>query len=674
MATSVNFARFFVAALAAVLTFTLTACGGGEEVTSQEVQDKAIRQALTGPVVANPQAIDFSRAKTQKRALATPVAASQYGGLAVFTAKTLSQGAKTAQVAAATSPTGITPDELGDWAEATFNQEPANYFPSHQVTGSATLDGDGDGELETYAYRMYPETGNCFGVRTAGKDVGGIYLCGPYVGNQIVRYAHIDDRHIKCLVNVEVLGCQPRVTSVTPADGATGVDIKNVVITAVFDQRLACPEAPIIGTFGIITGTLTCANGATTATVTIVAETLPENSLITAALSGFLSEDLIAAMVPQTWSFATRKGIVVVLETKVVSANWRGHYSEAASIIDPVTSGVSRVEFATVPGYIIPMQIAVDNKRGIVYVGASHTTYVLHRFDIKTGKELQWFPIEFPFTQAQAIQGIAVTPDDRVCIVTGFLDGQSVYTQRNRLICFNPDTGERVFVSATDFVASATQTPTRLLYSDSRNKFYILTAADGAMFVEGGVGARDGYNPGTVGTLVEIDAASYRKERVWTNIGSMPLDAAPIENWNKLLIAVAGDHKLVTVDLVKRPNEVGAVTGVNWSGLFGQYSYPTNILSDEAKGVYYVSDWYDSVRVMSLSTHQQIGRIVISGSTPRGLTIANGDLWVAAPREAVWSAGQKTYVIDRTTRLVKRSIVTGNQPWNLVTYQRTEIQ
>ena len=668
MATMVNFARFFVAALAAVLTFTLTACGGGE------AQDKAIRQALTGPVVANPQAIDLSRAKTQKRALATPVAASQYGGLAVFTAKTLSQGAKTAQAAAATSPTGITPDELGDWAEATFNQEPANYFPSHQATGSATLDGDGDGELETYAYRMYPETGNCFGVRTAGKDVGGIYLCGPYVGNRIVRYAHIDDRHIKCLVNVEVLGCQPRVTSVTPADGATGVDIKNVVITAVFDQRLACPEAPIIGTFGIITGTLTCANGATTATVTIVAETLPENSLITAALSGFLSEDLIAAMVPQTWSFATRKGIVVVLETKVVSANlaaWSGGTAESASIIDPIFNTTKQVKFEAVPGYLFTTQIAVDPKNGISYVGAEYGTYVLHRFDVKTGLALPSYRIDPDTDQAQGIHGIAVTESSAVYVVLGRWGAQT--TTQGKLIGWDAN-GARIFTSPTNFVAGPDQTPVKILYSKARNKFYVLAAANSGLVedtISGSFfGLRDGYAAGTVSTLIEIDATTHEKGRMWNNIGSMALDMAFVENEAKLLIAASGDRKLTTVNL-----DTGAVTSVDWSGLFGQYSYPTNILPDEAKGVYYVSDWYDSVRVMSLSTHQQIGRIVISGSTPRGLTIANGDLWVAAPRESVWHTnGQKTYVIDRAKRSVKRAIVTGDEPWNLVTYQRTEIR
>ena len=666
MATLVSFARFFVAALAAVLA--LTACGGGE------VQDKAIHQALTGPVVVNPQALDLSRAKTQKRALAAPVAASQYGGLAVFTAKTLGQGAKMAQAAAATSPTGITPDELGDWAEAIFNKEPANYFPSHQTTGSATLDGDGDGELETYAYRMYPETGNCFGVRTAGKDVGGIYLCGPYVGNQIVRYAHIDDRHIKCLVNVEVVGCQPKVVKTTPVDGATGVDIKNVVIEAMFDQRLACPKAPIIGTFGIITGTLTCANGATTATVTIVAETLPENSLITSALSGFWSEDLIVAMVPHTWSFATRKGIVVVLETKVVSVNYLASLTmsdESASIVDPVTNVATRVLFPVLPGYLLSTQIAVDAKRGLGYIGAELLTYVLHRFDMKTGLALPSYRIDSDTDQGQGIHGIAVTESSAVYIVTGRWGAQT--TSRGKLIGWNAD-GTRIFTSPPDFVAGPDQTPVKIVYSKARNKFYVLAAANSGLVedtISGSFfGLRDGYAAGTVSTLIEIDATTHEKGRTWNNIGSMALDMAFVKNETKLLIAASGDRKLTIVNL-----ESGAVTSVDWSTLFGQYSYPTNILPDEEKGVYYVSDWYDSVRVMSLSTHQQIGRIVISGSTPRGLTIANGDLWVAAPRESVWyTNGQKTYVIDRAKRSVKRAIVTGEEPWNLVTYQRTEIR
>lgn len=673
MATSVNFSRFF-AALAAVLTFTLTACGGGEEMVSQETHDQAARRAFTGQVIANPQALDLSHVKPQKRAMAAPVAAlSQNGFRAVFTAENLNQqtARKVSASAAATLPTGITPDELMDWAEQVF----PTLFPSHQITASATLDGDGDKEMETYAFRRWPETDNHVGVRTDGKDVKGVYLYGPFTNYQIMRYAHIDDRAIKCRVNVEVVGCQPQVTSVTPADGATGVELKNVAIKAVFDQRLACPEAPITGTFGIITGTLTCANGVADATVTIRATTLPDNSLITASLSGFLSEDLIAAMIPETWSFATRKGVVVVLETKVLSVNlaaWSGGTTESASIIDPIVNTVKRVKLAAVPGYLFPSQVTVDQKNGVSYVGAEYGTYVLHRFDVKTGLALPAYRIDAETDQAQGIHGIAVTDSSAVYIVTGRWGAQT--TSRGKLIGWNAD-GARIFTSPTDFVAGPDQTPVKILYSKVRNKFYVLAAANSGLIedtISGSFfGLRDGYAAGTVSTLIEIDATTHEKGRTWNNIGSMTLDMAFVENEAKLLIVASGDRKLKTVDL----GSSGTVTSVDWSALFGQYSYPTNILPDEEKGVYYVSDWYDSVRVMSLSTHQQVGRIVISGSTPRGLTIANGDLWVAAPRESVWyTGGQKTYVIDRNTRTIKRSIVTGDEPWNLVTYQRTEVQ
>ncbi len=661
MATSVFCS---LSAALAVVSLLLTACSGNEDPAfSSAPQEAAARQAFTGQVVTHSGALSRSQplVASSRRSLGF--------GQVIFTIASINGQSK---VAAAPSGGAVTPDEFLDWAERRYPET----FPGHQPTQSITLDGNSDGRLETITYRYWPETGNYVGIQTAGDDVGGIYLYGAYVGNVLTRYAHTDelisDPSVKCDIKPDL--CRPRVTSVTPAAGATGIEIKDVTIAVNFDREIVCPPGPITGNFGVVVGTLSCSNRSQKGIVTITATTLPDNSQITASLSGFRGAEGEVEMLPYTWSFTTRKGIVTVLETKVLSANawaFANGTSEAASIIDPVTSTVKRVKFAAVPGYLIPSQIAVDSKNGIGYIGAEHTTFVLHRFDVKTGQSLSSIVIEPEnWGRAHAIHGIAVIEAlSSVYIVTGRWGIQHLYGSRNRLIGFSAD-GTQIFTSPTDFVAGPDQTPMKIVYSKNRDKFYVLAAAENGLIIESnGSGMRDGYRAGTVGTLTEIDATTHVKGRTWNNIGSVALDMAFVENETKLLIVVAGDKKRVTVDLAS-----GTVTSTDWSALFGQYSYPVSILPDEEKGVYYVSDWYDSVRVMSLSTHQEVDRIALDGGTPRGMKIVSGDLWVARPREAVWYGSQKIYVIDRNKRAIKRSIVAGEDPYNLAVYERTEIR
>ena len=665
--------RFVFAALAA-MSLLLTACGGGEEMAVQPTaaEQAAARQAFTGPAVVNAKAL----------AAVAPSAASRHGSV-VFVAETLGQTAKKAQ-ALAVAPTGITQEELLNWAEKTY----PDLFPSHQTTGIITLDGDGDGQLETIAYRYWPETGNYAGVQTLGKDVGGIYLYGTLVGNVLTRYAHTNDRGIKCLVNVEVEGCRPKVTSVTPVDGATGVDIKNVIIKASFDQRLACPPGPITGTFGAITGTFTCTNAVSTAEVVIVATTLPDNSRIAATLAGFRSAEGNFEMVAYGWSFTTRKGIVTILETKVLTVNLYGHVNgrSPASILDPTAFVVDQqVDLPKVPGYLLSSRIHVDMSRDVAYVGAG-MTFVLYRFNPKTGEVLPAISIEDSVhwnERSHGIQGITGSTSE-VCVATGVSSRQSQYEWRNRLICFNPDTGARTFTSATDFLGTVAEIPTAALYSTTRQKYYVLMAAEGCRQTEGENGnGRDGYCAGSVGRLIEINATTKARERSW-NVGSMPLNARFVGD--KIYVLKSGDRGLTIIDLTKQPAEVGAVKSVDWTRLFGKYAYPVDIEMDEAKGVYYVSDWLNSVRVMSLATNEQIGTIALpAGRVPRAMRMVAGNLWVLAPlRDIFYSDAQTAYVINTTSRAVTRSITgiggptsnsgNGSIPWDLAVYERTEVR
>ena len=248
------------------------------------------------------------------------------------------------------------------------------------------------------------------------------------------------------------------------------------------------------------------------------------------------------------------------------------------------------------------------------------------------------------------------------------IDYHTDYLWRDVFACYNADTGARTFTSDKDFLGDVTEFPTRVRYF--RGKYYVLMAAYNCLLRDQqGGNSRDGYCAGSIGHLVEIDAVTKIKGRVWS-VGSMPLDLAPFGT-NILRILKSGDKGLVVVDLTKQTNESGATQSVDWSAQFPGRSYPVAIVPDETAGVYYVSDWLNSVRVISLETvmmDREIGRISMpQGGVPRGMGIASGDLWVTIPlRDTFYTDAQRVVRIDRTTRLVKNTISLGPVPDNRI--------
>lgn len=302
----------------------------------------------------------------------------------------------------------------------------------------------------------------------------------------------------------------------------------------------------------------------------------------------------------------------------------------------------------------------------------AQSTFVLHRVDPLSGTALASFAIDPGNPDLiHGIHGLAHS-DTAVCIVTGQLGRQAQYYWRNRFICFDPVSGNKAHVSATDFLGDASMIPTQVLYSATRKKFYVFMATEAAIFLESfagaGGGGRDGYRPGTTGTVVEIDAETYQKGCVW-RAGSVPLDGEI--DGNLLRVINGGDKSLSKIDL--SASCATTVKTVDWATTFMDRANPTGIKIDLAQGVYYVPDWVDSVRVMSLATDQEVGRIVI-GDVPWGMGIAAGSLWVAAPKKLVFDPfGDSVFEIDRTSRTIKSTITgVGALPWGLAIYDTTQ--
>ncbi len=658
MATTVRKSLF---AVMAAVFFGLSACGGGESSTT-------VQQVLPFTGTATSSTLLLGELSSKKKALSSSAPAAQAAenfSVVLTVTPTTAAGSGSgasglaAMAVADTELSSITDDDLFDWAEKKYPQ----YFPTNEQSISGLADGN------TYAYRPYAITGNYVGRRVGGTDDGGIYGIGPYTGGLLERFGHRDDfiREFKCEIKPEV--CRPQVVAagVSPANGSVNIPVKGTKIMFPFDRPLVCPQAPITGNFGAISGTLTCVNTATAAVVTIEAAELPGSAIITATLSGFVSAEGGVPMQAFTLSFTTEVVIKPPPVVKIITVNQNGYLLKTGevSIVDPTTRLVSQVTLPPVPGYILSSYIDVDSARGVAYSGALGT-FVLHRTDVVKGVALPSFVIDpnnIDNNHGHGIHGIAHDDKGTVCIATGTWGNNNTYYARNRLICFDPS-GRKVFESPTDWLGDGQMTPTQVLYSATRQKYYVLLAVEQGLFLEwfqGGKG-RDGYRPGTRGTVTEIDALTYNKERVWT-VGSMPLDGK-IEG-NTLRIVNAGDKSLSKIDLAA----TSTVITIDWKTTFTGLTNPTGIEIDLELGVYYVPDWVDSVRVMSLATDQQVGRIV-TGDVPWGMGIANGSLFVTAPKKAVFDpTGDSVFEIDRTTRTIKNTITgVGAMPYGLAIY------
>lgn len=642
--------RSLTAALAAGSLVLLGACSGGDEIPQAQAQSASpeVVQALSGPATVSTMSFD-GQPRERAQALSVPVVKSQ--PKFVLAEGAVVTEARSQKLATATSDLMSREaqiDMLYNWAEQTYS----DIFPSHEVTRLLEAGG------VSYQVRHYAALDNYVGVTPDGQ----VYGYGSFTGYALVSYGHI------CSFSVMTDSCRPKVVvaEVLPVDGATSVPTAGTKFKVPLTPAVACPNRPLTVSFGLGTGVLTCTTAGDTSTVTITPDAeLPSGALITATLAGFTDVTGNVVMEPFTWSFTTVKATPVV---KVLTANWNGYDTGAVSVIDPATKVVSRVMLEKVPGYLMSVHIDVDASRKLAYIGAQGT-FVLHRVSPVTGQALQPFAIDPTNpTLVHGIRGIAHDAT-QVCLVTGIPGNQAQYYGRNRVVCFNPVSGTPVFTSPTDFLGGQTLFPQKLLYSPVHKKFYVLMATEAGLYVEtiGGGTGRDGFAPGTLGLVVEVDALTYQKGRVWT-VGSMPIDGEV--QGSVLRVINAGSKSLSKIDLA--PGNTSVVT-VDWKNSFTGLTNPTGIKIDTEKGVYYVPDWVDSVRVMSLATDQQVGRIII-GDVPWGMGLAAGSLWVAAPKKLIWDPiGDSVYEIDRDKREIKDTLTNvGDMPHGIGIYDTTQ--
>ena len=496
MVTAV-FRRF--AALAAVLI--LSACGGGDQEVKKEDPTAVFAQSLasmpadikTSPLLEKAVKAPVAKPATSAVAESSLRSASAIPQSAVTTLVfKLSEGGTTASSSlSATVATVPTTDQFLNWVA---NIAVPEFFPGEYQNLP----------LEGYVLRYYPTDEAYIAVRADGE----VFVLLLKWFTDIKPLGNVFD--YRCKVDAEM--CRPRVlaSGVFPANGAVDVPAKGTTIKVPLNQGVPCPPAPIVGTFGVIQGTLYCVSTKTSAEITIV----PANDLpggpITATLSG-LSGVTGLVMPNFTWSFTVKKPpLPPMMRIYTANAGDVEEGTKVSSVLDVVTGNVTQIGFPILPGFMDIRRVVIDPVEGKVFYGALATD-MLYSTNLENNEVLPSIMIDEVFAVKHTIIGLALAGTD-VCMAFArpfIVD----YPRQNQLECRNTRDPKLVtFKSQSYHLGDATMMTTLLksLSFGNEKRLYALNATKGAYYIgvlEDG-GLREDFYPNTVGEVVVIDAVT----------------------------------------------------------------------------------------------------------------------------------------------------------------------
>lgn len=638
MATTVR--SLFFAATAAVF-MTLSACGGGEESsvqapTSVLTSQDAAAKAFSGPAV--PASQKGVNPFDQKRRALSASATQKFS----LTASFRTASVQTEQKALAATAEKSQVDKLYDWAEGLYPE----LFPSHQETKNVCI------PQGCFEYRYYPETNNYVGV----KD-GRIWLYGAYTGDQLVEYVTVDS--LKCSFDVD--SCRPYVQTFAPVKDATNV-AKGTAAVFTYNEALNCSGVggtTEVGEEGSLKITVELSCNATAKTVTVKPVTQwPYNSQACLTLAGIHNLAGYGSL-PEKLCFTTeRLAVPAAGKFYVANATHESAGAKAAAVLDVASGGITPIAFPPVPGFGSVHAVAIDPLMGRAYF-ATFGTFRLYSIDLQTHKVFEPIAIDPDFTYIYAIHGVATT-ETEVCMTFGWYDAPS-HPRHNQLDCRSLSNQAETWKSATNFLADNTRTVTALRYLPygTAKNLYALAGSNSAYFGEvydptnGAI--RHGYGPGTVGTVVEVDAVTHAKLRSW-NVGSVPQGIDRATNGD-LYVTNSGDASMSIIRYA-----TGQVETISLASSFVGYQRPLYIKIDQPRDRFYVTDYLGAVIAFRLSDHKEVARLPVGV-----LTI---DLAMSGGKLAVTSMEGTVVVIDLDTfTVVKKFTGVGNNTYGIAGLQ-----
>ncbi len=629
------------AALAAVFIL-VSGCGGGDSSVPQGIENVAIAVA--------PAATAGQKRPLSAVTNSVPVPYFQ------VSSRSVSTGAASVEVRVLAAEVAVSQEErLLAWAEVTYPE----YFPTREVTQAGEYQG------HQYVFRRYQVSGG-YNFAAVRED-GTVWGLGPYVGSDEVPHYFGTVAEFGC--QVEPTSCGPKLVSATltfangevrvlTAAGAVGIPAKGTLLTLTFDQVLNCTGVSGRRLIGNLTVLVTCSGQSISFLPGNTGEERWPFSSENVVTAGGLPGATGFPSAPVTVRFTTAKVALTGVKVFVTNFEAKADSGNDVSIIDAATSQVQPVNLEDALNSVRPQRLVVDSVAGVVYVGAGGIN--LFRFDLETGlplKPIRIDPTDTAFQVWHTMQGLVLSDRD-ICAAMGRQD-LTTYPYRNKLLCWNRFSGAESFRSAVDYVAGEKMVVMDLVSVPERKKFYAVAAealAYGFIVDSSNGQLKQEFTPGTMGTVVEIDADTKQAGRTFT-VGAGPRSVVYNAAHGRLIVVnsgltLGGERTLSLIDLA-----TGTVTTQTLPGFVG-YQRPQSAVLVE--GFLYVTDYVSQVVKLDLATFKEVGRVTV-GAYPVFLAHAEGQLYVPLPR--FLQGGDRVAVARLDTLTLMQAIPVGKAPW-----------
>lgn len=459
----------------------------------------------------------------------------------------------------------------------------------------------------------------------------------------------------------------PQVASVSPTNGQPGVDPAIGQIVIDMSESVQCPGAAsnvvtLQGGGMQIAGTLTCGSGAESNRLSfgLGSVRLLYGTSYTVTIGGSI-RDLAGNVMTTAYvsQFATRAQPVVA-STRIYTANSGATPTNGAQYVSAINpSGGYTVEHTTFSRSSYQWTIAADSAAGKVYSAGISTSRGVDVIDVATGAttSISFDPDESVF---EYIEALAVGSSGVYVAYSNRQGWPYQPTLRNRIFRIDRLTqavvGRSVRLTADDSLENSMTPIALVVHPDPAVKrIYVLSAA---MSVRDIIDASCGtyaYQPGTVGTVTELDAETLAVVRTFA-VGSVPISGVIDRSTNRLIVGNAGDRTFSAVDLT-----TGVVTTSARLASFIGCRQPVGMVLD-ASGRLLVSNAHDGVHVFDAALTETALVMTGSSSVPIGLAAATGKAYVA-----LWGMGYNS-VAEITGTSVTRTISVGLNPVGITAF------
>lgn len=435
----------------------------------------------------------------------------------------------------------------------------------------------------------------------------------------------------------------PRVTSVTPTNGATGVaPTTSVVVTYEDASNLKCSELASTVSPGGYEADVMC-DGAAKKVTLAFRTALPLGATVPAVVPSV--SDMAGNPAPAVNVTFTVAAPVVTTPKVYVGVSPQIDGSRAVAVIDTATNAVKHIGFPGVPGFQALNANVVDALTGKVYFAPSGG-FQIYVVDLVTDAVLAPIKLDPAFTVNHLIWDLVLLETEFCAAMS---DSAPAGISRNRLQCWDRFTNAVTYNGANNSLAADNMFTTRLKYVNApTKKLYALNALRTAVNFP---------PPGTPGTLVAIDPVTKAVIQTY-NVGS-GADEFDVDPRNgDVWVANPGDETVSIVHPSTGQVETWVLDPLWFNGAQQMLS---GLALDPGKDRVYLTNG-QVLMVYELSTHRKIDVVNLGvGSVPGRIMVRDNEIWVAC-------AAGHIAVVSRDTLAVLRTITVGSNPNAFASY------